>query len=246
MKANPLAVYVQALVNRCAKAGIENEAALKLIKNVQPVALTGEKGGKATLRIQGVFDDWFGFDAKAVIRDLDEMEPTDLTMLITSPGGSIFDANALYSDLRRRVANGMALRAEVQGVAASAAVMPLLAADERLVDEASQIMVHQVMGPLFAFGNRDDLKAAYDEIDKRLTAAQAVLDRVYPERTGQTAETVAGWFDTETWFDPEAAIEAGIATGMAEEKPDDPVDEISQEVVNLTAGMILNSMELRL
>lgn len=244
MKASRLAIYIQALVNRCAKANIENDAALTLIQNGNPVALTGEKGGKAQLRINGVFDDWFGFDVAAVVSDLDAMAPTDLTMLITSPGGSIFDANALYSDLRRRVGNGMALRAEVQGIAASAAVMPLLAADERVVDGASQIMVHRVMGSLFAFGNLEDLKSAYDEINKRLKAAQSTLNNVYPQRTGQPASTVAGWFAKETWFDPDAAIEAGIATKMAEEEfTDGTVDEISQEVVNFAAGLIVNSME---
>ena len=244
MKASPLALYVQVLVNRCLKANIDNDAALALIKNGNPINLTGDNGGKAEMRIKGVFDEFFGFDVGQAVRDLDAMAPTDLTLLITSPGGSIFDANALYSDLRRRVQGGMTLRAEVQGIAASAAVMPLLAADERVVDEASQIMVHQVMGPLFAFGNVTELKAAHDEINKRLIAAQATLNNVYPARTGAPASTVAGWFAEETWFDPDAAIEAGLANKKAQEEfATNHVDEISQEVVNFTAGLIVNAME---
>ena len=170
--------------------------------------------GEMTIRIQGPFDSYYGVNVRSLIRDLDEAEGmTKLNLLIESPGGFVSDGFALYSDLRARARNGLEIVAESRGLVASAAVLPFLAADTRLLGEATNLMVHNIWGYIFAIGDADELES---EVAKAVTAMRSLggtYTDILADRTGMTKRVAKNAMKAETWYNREEAINAGLATG---------------------------------
>ena len=163
------------------------------------------------MRISGALDPW-EVDYQEIISLLDKVQPKNLRLLIESPGGYVSDGVALYHDLRRRVDNGMNLTAEVMGICASAATLPLVAADNREMREGSLVMVHRVWGFFLQMGNAAELKdfaekqiAAMDKMDEMLAI-------IYAGRTGMSQEESIEMMDAETWMNAEDAVSNNFAT----------------------------------
>ena len=163
------------------------------------------------LRISGALDPW-EVDYQEIISLLDRVQPKNLRLLIESPGGYVSDGVALYHDLRRRADSGMNLTTEVMGICASAATLPLVAADDREMREGSLVMVHRVWGFFLQMGNAAELRdfaekqiAAMDKMDEMLAI-------IYAGRTGMPQEAAIEMMDAETWMNAEDAAGSNFAT----------------------------------
>ncbi len=183
-------------------------------------ATTVETGtdGALTVRVQGPLDDWWGFDVRKLIRQLDEAGPTSIHLLIESPGGFLADGLALYTDLRGRARDDVTVTAEARGVVASAAVLPFLAADERTMATGTMLMVHEPWSYLGLLGSADKIETDVARALQGLRASEQSLRDVLTQRTDQPRPKVSGWLKSETWFSPEEAIAAGLATAAIEEE----------------------------
>ncbi len=114
-----------------------------------------------------VFDEigaW-GVTAKMFIADLKALGAVKkIDMDINSPGGSVFDALAMYNALR---ATGAEITVKVLGVAASAASLLAMAGDKIVMPENAFMMVHNgnmlvmTRKPGTTGKKRGDLKALY-------------------------------------------------------------------------------------
>ena len=184
-----------------------------------PDAAVVEEGanGAVTVRIQGPIDDFYGFDYRELISELDEAQPQAIHLMIESPGGYLSAGLALYSDLRARAREGVTVTAEARGVIASAAVLPFLAADERAMATGTELMVHDPWSFLLVGGTADQIEDSARKTIKALRASEKTLRSVLAERTGQSRQQVGAWLKDETWFSPEEAAEAGIATAVIED-----------------------------
>ena len=156
-------------------------------------SLTAGADGDAralTVRVQGPLDDWFGFDVRALISDLDEAAPQSIHLLIESPGGFLSDGLALYNDLRARARSGVTVTAEARGVVASAAVLPFLAAETRTMTTGTELMVHNPWSLLLLAGTADDIE---DTVTKAVAAgfATAVIEDTAAATTAQDAQARA-------------------------------------------------------
>ena len=172
--------------------------------------------GEMTIRIQGPFDPYYGVNVNTIIRDLDEAEGLKkLNLLIESPGGFVTDGFKLYSDLRARARNGLEITAESRGLVASAAVLPFLAADERLLGDATNLMVHNIWGIIFAIGDADELESEAAKTVKAMRSLGGTYTDILAERTGMTKRVARNLMKEETWYNREEAIDAGLATGLA-------------------------------
>lgn len=127
---------------------------------------------------------------------------TAVTVHINSPGGSVTDALAIYHTLRKHPGRVTAI---VDGLAASAATIVMLAADEVVMAEHSLLMVHN---PWTATtGGADEMRKTADTLDK----AAGEMVALYAERTGRDSEIIASIMAAETWFNAYEAVEAGFA-----------------------------------
>ncbi|WP_253449254.1 ClpP-like prohead protease/major capsid protein fusion protein [Halomonas sp. Y3] len=125
-----------------------------------------------------------------------------VTVHINSPGGSVTDALAIYDALRSHKGK---VTARVDGLAASAATLVMLAADEIEMAKHSLLMVHNPWTA--AMGDAGEMRKVAESLDKH--AAEMVT--LYAERTGQERGKIEAIMGAETWFNAEEAVAAGFA-----------------------------------
>lgn len=154
-----------------------------------------------------IFDEigMWGVSAKEFIAELKQHAGKKITCHINSPGGSVFDALAIYNALR---ANGSEITTKVMGVAASAASLIAMAGDKIIMPENTFMMIHNPM--VGAYGNAEEMRDMADVLDK----IAASLIGVYVARTGLSEADVKALLDDETWLNAADAVEKGFATEM--------------------------------
>ena len=199
--------------------------------------------GAATVRVQGPLDWFFGFDYRALIEEMDKIDPKSIHLLIESPGGFLSDGLALYSDLRARARDGVSVTAEARGVVASAATLPFLAADARTMSTGTALMVHEPYSFLILSGTADNIEASAKKAAKGLRSGEKTLRGVIAERTGADRDTVSAWLKEETWFGPEEAVEGGLATVVIEDAWQSATED---EQARATARRIMAAWRLKL
>ena len=145
---------------------------------------------------------------------------------INSPGGDFFEGVAIYNMLR---AHKGKVTVRVLSLAASAASVIAMAADELLIGEAGFLMIHNAW--TVTVGNRLDLEAAIPTLE----TFDASMATVYAARSGRTEAEAAGWMDAETWFNGTEAIAAGLADGLLEP---DAVTEDEQAGAQTSANAV--------
>lgn len=157
-------------------------------------------------------EDWWtggGVTAKSIARQLETMTG-DVEVVINSRGGDYFEGGAIYNLLREHKGR---VTVKVISLAASAASVIAMAADELLIADSASIMIHNAW--LIAVGDRND----FDKVSDTLGQFDAAMARLYARRTGAAASEVAAWMDAETWFTGAAAVDAGFADGILEDAP---------------------------
>ncbi len=97
-----------------------------------------------------------------IIKFLEEIEDKDeLYIYINSGGGDAFAGKSIYEALKRSKAHKIA---HIDGMAASAATMPLFAADEIIAPEGSLTMMHDPW--TITIGNAIDLRKTAETMEK--------------------------------------------------------------------------------
>jgi ATP-dependent Clp protease protease subunit len=156
-------------------------------------------------------DGWFGgVSAKQVADALDDMgEVKTLHIYINSPGGSVFEANAIFENIRRHSARKVV---HVDGLAASAASVLAMVGDEVITSSGAMWMIHDPWS--IAIGNKADMLAAAEMLDK---VRGTLVDR-YAARTKQPKDTISKWMEDETWMSAAEAKERGFTDSITEEE----------------------------
>lgn len=141
--------------------------------------------------------------AKSVLVALGKAKPTEpVTVAINSPGGSVFEGEAIYNALKRHKGR---VTCRVDALAASAASYIMCAADEIVMAPGSHLMIHSPMA--WTGGNQEDLRAVIDKLE----IMERQYARVYAQKSGQDEAKVREWMKAETWFTAEQALQAGFA-----------------------------------
>jgi ATP-dependent protease ClpP protease subunit len=150
----------------------------------------------------------YGVSAKAFLAELGDI-PGDgaLTVRINSPGGSVFDAVAIYNALKRH--HGP-VTVWIDGLAASAASYVAMAGDEVVMPENAFLMIHDPSG--MVLGTAGDMRAMAEALDK----IKGSLVTGYVAKSGAADEDIAALMAKETWFDATEAVELGFADRLAE------------------------------
>lgn len=166
---------------------------------------------KAEIAIYDVLGpSWAGMiDAKLVDRTLkDAGELDEITVRLNSPGGSAFEGLAIHNLLKSHPAKVTTI---VDGVAASATSLVLMAGDVRRVPKNALVMIHNPSTT--AWGEKEDLLKAANRLDQ----VKAVVIETYAARTGLSAEKLAKMMDDETWLNGTEAVAQKFATEEAGE-----------------------------
>lgn len=163
---------------------------------------------EADIDIYGDITSWPWFDgdmsAYNLSQRLSELDDVDvINVNINSYGGEVAEGLAIYNALRRHHA---AVRTRVDGFACSIASVIFMAGDERVINEASLLMIHNAW--TLASGNAAELRKQADDLETITNASKAA----YLSRVSITEEELTGLMDAESWIDPETALADGFAT----------------------------------
>ncbi|MDR5654245.1 head maturation protease, ClpP-related [Ruixingdingia sedimenti] len=148
----------------------------------------------------------YGVSAKGFLAELGALpDGVPIDLRLNSPGGSVFDAVAIYNALQRHAGT---ITVWIDGIAASAASYIAMAGDEIVMPENAFLMIHDPAG--LVMGTAAEMREMADTMDK----IAGSMIRGYAARSGRTEEEIAALMAAETWFDAGDALEAGLATRM--------------------------------
>ncbi len=168
-------------------------------------------GQTATINIYGDITSWaweeFGeMSAVNLSKQLEALGDVDqIDIFINSYGGEVAEGLAIYNALRRHKAK---IRTVCDGFACSIASVIFMAGDERIMNEASLLMVHNAW--TWATGNAEELRKQAEDLEK---ITQASVE-AYKAHSNLSEKEIKALMDAETWILPQEALEYGFATSI--------------------------------
>lgn len=154
--------------------------------------------------------DWWtgeGVTAKRIEAALRKIGNKPVTVLINSPGGDFFEGVTIYNLLR---AHPSKVTVQILGIAASAASVIAMAADEIQIAKLGFMMIHNTQwvaaGDRHVMNETGEIMAVFDQ-----AAAE-----MYAERTGNDVEAIKQMLDAETWLAGQGAVDKGFADVTAD------------------------------
>jgi ATP-dependent Clp endopeptidase proteolytic subunit ClpP len=150
----------------------------------------------------------YGVTAKGFLAELGAL-PDDaaIDLRLNSPGGSVFDAVAIYNALKRHPGE---ITVWIDGIAASAASYIAMAGDEIVMPENAFMMIHDPSG--LVMGTAEDMRSTAEALDK----VKGSLIQGYAAKSGKADEDIATLMAAETWIDAREALDLGFIDRIAE------------------------------
>ena len=150
----------------------------------------------------------YGVTAKGFLAELGAL-PNDVAidLRLNSPGGSVFDAVAIYNALKRHPGE---ITVWIDGIAASAASYIAMAGNEVVMPENAFLMIHDPSG--LAMGTAEDMRSTAEALDK----VKGSLIQGYAAKSGKSDDEIAALMAAETWLDAKDALDCGFIDRIAE------------------------------
>lgn len=150
----------------------------------------------------------YGVSAKGFLAELGAL-PDDaaIDLRLNSPGGSVFDAVAIYNALKRHAGD---ITVWIDGIAASAASYIAMAGDTIVMPENAFLMIHDPSG--LVMGTAEDMRSTAEALDK----VKGSLIQGYAAKSGKPDDEIAALMAAETWLDAKDALDFGFIDRIAE------------------------------
>lgn len=168
----------------------------------------GEGDTDAELTIYSEIGGWFdSVTAASFAAELGQVTAKNLTLRLSSPGGSVFEGIAIANLLRSHPAN---VTVVVDGIAASIASVIAIAGDTVIMNPQSQFMIHDAL--TVAIGNAADMREMAELLDRQSDN----IAEAYRARAGGRRDTWRNRMRQETWYSADEAVAAGLADKVAQ------------------------------
>lgn len=171
--------------------------------------LVDEEKKTAEILIYGDITSWEWYESDVssytLTKELQSL-PKDIEHIkvyINSYGGEVAEGLAIYNELKRHEAK---VTTYCDGFAASIASVIFMAGDERIMNNASLLFIHNAWS--YCSGNSNDLKKAAEDLEK-ITQASV---NAYLEKVGVSEEKLKELMDAETWLSPMECLDMGFCT----------------------------------
>lgn len=168
----------------------------------------------ADLYIYGEISDysWWGDEVtpKQFADDLEEVKNVDtINVRINSVGGDVFAAHAIYSLLKSAKPQIMVY---IDGLAASAATVIMMAGDKIMMPPNAMIMIHNPW--TIARGETKDFEKSIEI----LTKVKDSIILAYEAKTGLDKEELSVLMDAETWMTGQEAYDKGFIDELIQDE----------------------------
>lgn len=149
--------------------------------------------------------EWYESDVSSytLSKLIQESDADEINVRINSYGGEVAEGLAIYNSLKNHPAKVTTI---CDGFACSAASVVFMAGDERFMNDASLLMIHNAW--TYASGNAKELRKAADDLEKISTAAA----NAYRAVMTITDEELEELLENESWILPQEALTYGMAT----------------------------------
>jgi ATP-dependent Clp protease, protease subunit len=207
-----------------------NEKANKMAANIKHNFKAETNGDTTEITIYGdIGESWWGesISANDIKNALNDIETDTITIRLNSPGGDAFDGIAIYNQLKNHKAKVIGY---IDGLAASAASIIAMAADELIMNTGSMMMIHEAS--TFTWGTKADIK-------KTLNALEGVdksIADIYMTRYNSDREELISLVEGETWFTASEAVDTGLADKVnvvVNEENENEIENLKAIVFNL-------------
>lgn len=166
-------------------------------------------GSEADIDIYGDITAWPLVDSDVSSANLSaqlaDLDVDVINVNINSYGGEVAEGLAIYNALKRHKAK---VRTCCDGFACSIASVIFMAGDERIMNEASLLMIHNAYS--IAEGDANALRKMADDLD--LVTSQS--KKIYLANSNIDEAALTELMDKETFIDPKDAQEMGFATSV--------------------------------
>lgn len=184
------------------------------------------EGKEAELYIFGDITSWpwdeKDRDAYGIVKELQELDVDSINVHINSYGGDVSEGLAIYNTLKNSKSKVTTI---CDGFACSAASVIFMAGDERVVNEASLLMIHNPW--TYACGNAEEFRKQAEDLDK---IAQASIN-AYMSKVSITESEVKQLLNNETWLTAQECLEMGFATAINESDDGNGVNQSAFRVI---------------
>lgn len=187
------------------------------------VHLSGEIDGDSLLQLKKDFRKILSSDNAVLVENCRELsklgdifvetykkttQRPSITLDITSPGGKVYHALAMYDFLKGVISSGVNVECVATGLVASAATIVMLACDKRYAMGNTSFMVHSLSG--ITYGKLEDLK---DDIEECLRL-NTIISNIYTSRTDITSEKLkeVEVMKKDWWMDADEALRLRLVT----------------------------------
>ena len=144
---------------------------------------------------------------------------------VNSQGGSVFAACSICNKLKRSAAK---VNCYVDGIAASAATIILMAADTVYMPSNALLMIHDPTTMLAGNYKKEELESTVQALDK---IEDAIVD-TYLSKVNLDRDTLVDMMSKETWINASEAAEMGFADVILYNEQVDYKNEDSKVFVN--------------
>lgn len=160
----------------------------------------------------GLDNEGNGISAKAFVSELKQLgsSVTTINLHINSPGGSVWDGNAIFTALSAHPAK---IHVHIDGAAFSMASIIAMAGDDISMASNALMMIH--LPAMALAGTSSDFRRYADMLDKLTTTAV----RAYASRTGLDEAMVRQLMTDETWMDATEARRLGFVDHITHPLP---------------------------
>lgn len=172
--------------------------------------------------------DWFEEDVSSytLAKELESLSDNigQVNIFINSYGGEVKEGLAIYNALKRHKAKVVTV---CDGFACSAASVVFMAGDERVMSNASLLMIHNAW--FFTAGDSNQLRKDADDLE---TITQASIN-AYMSHVSISEEELKNMMDKETWISATDALVKGFATSIVNDKQTEVSQSVKKQLINL-------------
>lgn len=129
---------------------------------------------------------------------------TELAVHIVSPGGDVFEGEAIYNLLKN---SGKKITTYIEGTCASIATLIALAGERIVMNKTGRFMIHN---PKISGLNTQADARDLQHISMQLDKIKTLLIDVSAKKTGMTQEKLWDLYDKETWLTADEAVTMGF------------------------------------
>lgn len=175
--------------------------------------LLAQEDRKAELTIYGDITSypWLESDVSSFLlsRQLAELDVDVINVHINSYGGEVSEGLAIFNALKNHKAT---VRTYCDGFACSIASVIFMAGEERIMSNASMLMIHNAW--TYTSGNAKELRKEADDLEK-ITKASI---NAYLTGVKISESELKEKMDDETWITPTEALEWGFASSIQKDE----------------------------